>query len=197
MEKRLLLAVVLMTAAIMFTNLVFPPPEPPVGPEVVETVVPAPAEGSVAPLPRTPAVVQAAATDSVVVASDLYRYVFGTRGAALLRAELLSYRSYRDPGGVVQLVPEGTRDFLTHRLVVGNDTVDLRALPFTASAQGLRIDDAAGGQDLEFSYEDESGFGVRLRYSFDPRGYLVSATGAVSGLGGRQARLLTELGPGW
>ena len=30
MEKRLLLAVILMTAAIMITNLLFPPPEAPI-----------------------------------------------------------------------------------------------------------------------------------------------------------------------
>jgi YidC/Oxa1 family membrane protein insertase len=197
MEKRLLLAVVLMTAAIMFTNLLFPPPEPvtPVEEEITG-VVTAPQPEAPTPLAIPAATPVAAFSDSVVVESALYRYVFASRGAALVRAELLAFPSYQIPGRSVQLVPQGTTDFLAHRLVVAEDTLDLRALPYVPSTR--RLDVAPDGTDhvLEFAYVGPEGFGVVLRYAFDPDGYLITGTGRVEGLGGRSARLLTEVGPG-
>src|SRR5690606_23757008 len=87
MEKRLLLAVVLMAATILFTQMLFPPPEPPAatGPEGGDSAVAEQVAGSPStPIPTVVPTVPAAAADTIVVASDLYRYVFSTRGAALL-----------------------------------------------------------------------------------------------------------------
>jgi YidC/Oxa1 family membrane protein insertase len=194
MEKRLLLAVVLMTAAIMFTNLLFPPPEPPTESEIVEATDPTPAAVAV-PVPIAPSVAAPAVDDSVVVTSELYRYVFATRGAALLRAELLSYPSYSDPDGSVQLIPQETRSFLAHRLVVGADTIDLASLPFVANVRDLRVSADSASRDLELTYRDPSGFGLVLRYRFREDEYLVDASGRVEGMGGQPAHLLTEVGP--
>src|SRR5690606_27339162 len=93
------------------------------------------------------------------------------------------------------LVPEGS-EYLTQWLVVGTDTVALGALPFEASTRSLRVGEAGGDAPLEFTYRDEQGFAVRLRYTFQPDGYLVAAEGAVEGLGGAEAALLTRLGSG-
>ncbi len=197
MEKRLLLAVVLMTAVIMFTNILFPPPE--VVEEVPSTAVedvtaPESAPGPIV-LPTVPRSGGTPAADSVVVESELYRYVFSTRGAALVRAELLNYPSYTLEGRPVQLVPEDA-EYLSQALVVGTDTVPFATLSFTPSADGLRLTEGAGGASLDFLYEDEAGFGIRLRYTFQPDGYLVTTQGAVVGIDGSEALLLTRLESG-
>ncbi len=195
MEKRLLLAVVLMAATILFTQMLFPPPEPPAatGPEGGDSAVAEQVAGSPStPIPTVVPTVPAAAADTIVVASDLYRYVFSTRGAALLRAELLEYSSYRNPGSAVQLVPEGVTDFLTYRLVLGSDTVDLRGALFTATRES-----SGNQQTVTFRYDGENGFGVTLRYSFPEDGYLIDLDGQVQGIGGRSAVLLTQIGPGF
>jgi YidC/Oxa1 family membrane protein insertase len=206
MEKRLLLAVVLMTAAILITNLLFPPaeaPPPPVDPSgsTVATESPAPATAipdgtTAAPLPLgAPAPADAVAGDSVIVESELYHYVFSTRGAALLEASLPQFSSYQGEDEVVQLVPPGDTGFLSNRLVVGGDTVELGTLPFTVTRQRLEVSEESGPQSLTFAYTDPSGFGINLSYTFEPARYLVAVGGTVSGLGGRQAQLLTQLGP--
>ncbi|MEX0912523.1 MAG: membrane protein insertase YidC [Gemmatimonadota bacterium] len=206
MEKRLLLAVVLMTAAIMFTNLLFPPPDPPAAePESELAEVESPPGGVVEPaapptppvaLPRAAGAAESVATGSVVVESGLYRYVFSTRGAALIEAELLEYTSYSGGFDYVQLVPQGTRDFLSHRLVVGSDTVDLRSLPFSPSATRQTVGEDPESRHLEMRYEDAAGFAITLRYEFDPAQYLISVEGTIEGLGDRESALLTTLGPG-
>ena len=202
MEKRLLLAVFLIGAVIMITSWLFPPPPAPEqvagadstavattpaarAPVVAAAPLAAPAESAVAVAPA----------DTVVVRSPLYEYAFSTRGAALLRASILRYPSYTQPGEPVQLVPAGTRDFLTHRLVIGGDTVDLRGAAFQASAPGLALDSASGSQSLRFLYSHPSGFGVELTYTFHPGTYAIDVAGRVAGVRGA-ATLLTEIGPG-
>lgn len=200
MEKRLLLAVVMMTAAILLTNVLFPPPRPSTQASADSAAVVAPSD-AVAPLPGALVNVAAGSTmaapaDSVVIVSDLYRYVISTRGGAVLRAELLGFPSYSREGETVQLVPDGTRDFLSHRLAIGNDTVQLAALPFIADKRELAVGQTTGSRTVDLSYTDPSGFGVTMRYSFDPATYLISVAGQVQGLGGRSASLLTKLGQG-
>jgi YidC/Oxa1 family membrane protein insertase len=194
MEKRLLIAVLLMGAVIMITNVFFPP-VPAADPAAkADSAVVAPARPAAGASPVLVAA-PAAPTDSVVVRSDLYEYVFSTRGAALTRAALLRYPSYTQPGKTVQLVPAGTTDFLAHRLVVGADTIDLRGAPFQASARALRVDSAGGAQTVRFTYTHPSGFAAELTYTFRPGEYLVGVQGRVTGLTGR-ATLLTDVGPG-
>ncbi|MBW3627693.1 MAG: membrane protein insertase YidC [Gemmatimonadetes bacterium] len=196
MEKRLLIAVLLMGAVIMITNIFFPPVAP------VEPGAKADSAAIARPRPARPVAAApalqtapAAARDSVVVRSNLYEYVFSTRGAALTRAELFRYPSYTHPGKPVQLVPGGTSDFLAHRIVVGADTLNLRAAPFQPSARSLVVDSAGGTQTVRFSYADPSGFGAELTYTFRPGTYLVGVQGRVTGLQDR-ATLLTNVGPG-
>lgn len=199
MEKRLILAVLMMSAVIMLTNLLFPPPEPQAeGGSAGDSAVVAASPGAAGPLAGglvAPAPVTGPA-DSVVVTSDLYRYVLSTRGGALLSAELLEYRSYVDEGEPVQLVPPGTTDFLAHRLVVGGDTLDLRAAPFQASARSVQVDEAGGPRSVQLAYGQPGGLGAEITYTFHPDRYVVEVQGRILGLGGRSAELLTRLGPG-
>ncbi|CAN5612501.1 membrane protein insertase YidC [soil metagenome] len=197
MEKRLIVAVLLMSAVIMLTNLLFPPPLPEetsVEPDSVVTVQTAPERAAPVPL-RTPLPAAPVRVDTVTVVSDLYRLSFVTRGAGLRRAELLDYQSYTEDGPV-QLVPEGAREFLSSRLVVGADTIDLSSLPFAPSEPQLRVDAATGPGTLTFRHGAEDGFGVMVEYTFRPDEYLIDVRGQVTGLGGQRASLLTEIGPG-
>jgi YidC/Oxa1 family membrane protein insertase len=198
MEKRLILAVLLMGAVIMGTNLLFPPPPAPKPGARADSVAAAQRATAATATPLAPPLLAgapAAATDTVVVRSGLYEYDFSTRGAAVIRAELLRYPSYTQPGKHVQLVPPGTADFLAHRLVVGRDTIDLRAVGFQASARSLQVDSAGGPKSVRFTYADPSGFGVELTYTFQPGNYTVAVQGRVTGVTGR-ATLLTDIGPG-
>jgi YidC/Oxa1 family membrane protein insertase len=202
MEKRLLLAVVLMTAAIMITNLLFPPPEaPPVTSAPVAAGAiegegeerAAPEARPIAPLPAAMPAASGGA-DSVVVASDLYRYVLSTRGAVVDQAFLSQYSSYHGPDEVVQLIPEGA-EFLASRLVIDGDTIDFSDLSFQASAREVWVEEDSGPVAVDFAYAAETGFGVRLRYTFRPGTYLVNVEGVIEGTGGRPAELVTLLGP--
>ena len=204
MERRLLLAVLLMSAVILVTNVLFPPPKKPAGGGAgADSAALAPAPAA-APTPQTPTTTTAAAPlpaaegpeRTVTVSSELYRYVFSSRGAALLRAELLRYPSYTQPGHPVQLVPEGARDFLSHRLVLGRDTLDLSRAGFQPSATSLRLDRGSGEQALRFTYAAPGGLGAEVTYTFRPDRYVVGVSGRLTGLGGRRATLLTLLGPG-
>ncbi len=198
MEKRLLLAVVLMTAAVLLTNRIFPPPavEPPAGSaDSVAVVVPPTGAASELRLPAVPT--QGVQGDSIIVASGLYRYVFSTRGAALLRADLPNYPSYSVPGEVVQLVPEGVTDFLSYRIATGADTLSLADIPYTASVRTLTVTPEGGPATLDFSFvPEDGGIAVVLRYTFAPDEYLFSVDGRVEGLAGRPTVLLAEVGPG-
>jgi YidC/Oxa1 family membrane protein insertase len=200
MEKRLLLAVLLMTAAILLTNVLFPPPARPPAEETQVTdsaAAPAVVTGPAAVPTALPPEAQLGPADSVIVESALYRFVFSTRGAALHHAELLTYPSYTAPGKPVQLVPPGVEDFLSQRLLVGNDTIDLRRLLYAPSVQNLHVGEGAGDRSVDFTYADSLGFGIALRYTFEPANYLFTVSGRIDGLGGQQARLLTDIGPGF
>lgn len=197
MEKRLLAAVLLMGAVIMVTNWLFPPPEVEETGVRADSVAAAPVARVVAPplpreaLPAAPVV----AIDTVVVRSGMYEYAFSTRGAGLVRAELTEYPSYTEPNRSVQLVPPGTRDFLSHRIALGADTVDLRGAIFQPSATSLSVGPGQGPQTLRFTYAQPTGFGVEIAYTFTPDSYLVGVAGRVFGIQ-RPAALLTDIGPG-
>jgi YidC/Oxa1 family membrane protein insertase len=195
MEKRVLIMVLLMTAVIMTTNLLFPPrKEPPAGAARADSAAAPGAAAPAARAPVLPAGVQQAPAQQVVVSSPLYRYTFSTRGASLVGARMLRYASARQDGQQVELVPAGSAGMLAHRLVVGRDTVDLRGLPFQASATRLELREGAGPQQLRFTYGGQGGLGVEVVYTFRPGDYLVDVAGRVTGTSG--GTLITRLGPG-
>lgn len=203
MEKRLLVAVLLMTAVILGTNLLFPPPEQETEPDAPETEEPAAAvEPAEQPEGRTqpevpPAVtdVEEEAADTVEVVSGLYRYTFSTRGAALVGAELLRHRSFFNDGGPAQLIPRESEGLLANRLILGQDTVDLRTASFRADTESLNLSDGEPGE-LRFVLDQPDGLQAEIVYRFSPDTYVIDVQGSIGGLGDVGFLLAPEFGPG-
>ncbi|MFW6088131.1 MAG: membrane protein insertase YidC [Gemmatimonadota bacterium] len=222
MERRVLLAVVLSIGLIFLVNTLFPPVQPPPAPPASDTVVAAPEDGGEdAEAEReqdedgvAEGVVEGAGgdeaadpdggaeeveADTIVVRSELYEYAFSTRGASVVGARLLNFRSYAegDPEDApVELVPEGGH-FFDYGIVVGGDTVRLADRSFTPSGPGFELSPDAPRDSLGFVYEfpgAEARFVVT--YHFRGDGYLLDVTGRVEGLERRGYALLSGLEPG-
>jgi YidC/Oxa1 family membrane protein insertase len=208
---RFLLAIVLMIAVMVVTNLLFPPVRRPVEqPVVPDTLVAAPdralpdvevptlVPGDPPELVPEPPPLAAAAADTIVVASDLYRYGFSSRGAALVTAELLRYESQSQPGQPVNLAADDARGFLSHRLRLGSggQVLDLATATFRAEpAGGLRLDAADGPALLRMVHEDPRGFRVEIDYTFTPDNYIIGVRGRLMGVEGVTPQLLIDMGP--
>ena len=207
-ELRFVVAILLMVAVLVVTNVLFPPTPPTLsetgtldpasvpqsGPSRSTGGVPTQVPGGPDPLPSVPDSL-ATPTDvlerQVAVVGPLYRHVFSTHGARLISAELLAFPSFtRD--GPVQLIPEGGEGALGLRLVLGADTLDLRNFPFTPSREQVTVGER-GPERLTFRHQ-APGLVVEVRYLFFPDSYLIEVTGSVRGLD--RALLLTDLGSG-
>ena len=224
-EIRFLLAVVLMIAVLVVTNLIFPPvppeeslpaPEPesaqvsgsgggqdtpPLGEVGVgeepreqraqDPEIPGEAGGAVLRSQE-----QGVASEVLVsVQSELYEFTFSDRGGRLLSARLLDFPSFTFPGAVELLSPEG-RGALGARVLVANDTLDLRDLTFRAEPSGgLRLNTNGGPRDLRFIYEHPTHpFTYEVTYTFHPDSYVVGVAGEIRGVD--TELLFTDLGEG-
>jgi YidC/Oxa1 family membrane protein insertase len=117
----------------------------------------------------------------------VYRYGLSTRGAQLVAAELVQYRSFApgDSARSANLITDGA-PLLGSRLVVGGDTVALSALAFLPNRQGGTV-----------SFTAPLGNGsVSLTYRFAAADYHFSVEGRIEGLGGTGGVLLVDLGHG-
>jgi YidC/Oxa1 family membrane protein insertase len=137
--------------------------------------------------------------DTIVVRSELYEYAFSTRGASIVGARLLNFRSYADgdaESAPVELVPEGGR-FFDYGIVVGGDTVRLADRSFAPSGPGFELSADTPGDSLGFVYEFPGGAArFIVTYHFRHDGYLLDVTGRVEGLENRGYALLSGFGPG-
>jgi YidC/Oxa1 family membrane protein insertase len=197
MEKRIVLAVLLMTAAILVTNWLFPPPPPPeTVPEAPGVEAPAPADRVPVPPPvlRLPAERPAGPAETVVVTSPRYRYTLSSRGASVLGAEMLRYPSYA-VDGPVQIAPPTATEFVSYRLVVGRDTLDLRDLSFQPDTRALSLADDGGPQTVRFRTAVEGAIDIEVAYTFHPDRYLAQVEGRVTGIPGG-ATLVPVVAPG-
>ncbi|MDO8667010.1 MAG: YidC/Oxa1 family insertase periplasmic-domain containing protein, partial [Gemmatimonadales bacterium] len=203
MERRLLLAILLMVIVAVVPSLFMKPAprRPAPGAAGVETPSAAPRQDaalSPAPgVPAAPAAVdrstpQAAAAlviDTASLASPRSVYRVTSLGGAIDRAEFPGYRSFRGGrrGEVVNLVSPGDR-VLLHRLVVGSDTVRMDSAMFALTRAGdrLSLSGSAGALTMALEYGRTPG-----------RDYLLTVTGEVGGLEGRGAMLLIGLGAGF
>ncbi len=207
MERRVILAIVLMLIVAIAPSLIWPPKRPVVRPGgqsdsgavARESVtVPAPAAIPSARPPEESVRVRPSAeapAETVWVTSPLYRLGFSTRGGALVSAQLLQYHSFAhgDSAQRVQLVPTG-QSFLVHKLVPtgGGDTVSLADWSFRPSAPAI---DVRGPATLRL----EAAHGaarVTLDYRFVPEEYRFDVRGSVAGLGGSGAVLVIGLAEG-
>ena len=178
------------------------PPKKPVGrtggrPDSTASVTPAesvatPAQPSAGP-PVRPS--PGAAAETVWVTSPLYRLAFSTRGGALVRAELLGYRSFAkgDAGRPVQLVREGAPLLVYRRAGGGGDTTLVSDWILTPSA--TRVEVGSEGATLSFIGERDGGR-FALQYRFLPAEYRFTVRGRIEGFGPAGATMLLGLGDG-
>jgi len=195
MDRRFLLAIILMIVIAVAPSIVFkqtrrpPPPATTAPPEQ-------PAPPAQAPLPTlgpTEHPVASAPAETVLVTSDLFTYGFSTLGAELVQATATRYRSMApaDRGQPVQLVTEDG-GWLGLTLVVGSDTLRLDDWTFTSSTPRLSV---SGPSELRLTARRGS-VDVNLLYRFRPDDYRIDVAGTVSGIGPNGGLLLVGLGSG-
>ncbi|HEY0304067.1 MAG TPA: membrane protein insertase YidC [Longimicrobiales bacterium] len=196
---RFILAVLLMVAVVVITNIVFPPAprgqQNAVADSSAVVTNPPPTPATQTPAAATPAQPTRAATrsDTVVVESPLYRFAFSTEGAALVSAEMLRFKSYtRD--GVVQLAGRTPGGLVSHDLRISGQIVDLGQIPFTPSQHRIVLNDASGPQILRFTHNSAQYGNIELQYTFVPNDYLVRVNVVARGPSPAQS-LYVNLGP--
>jgi len=204
MDRRVLLAILLMMAVMLVPALLLKPAPRPPGARSgqldttrpagqVDTMKPpavAPAPALPGPAAQSP---DAAPEDTIFVTSPLYRYGFSTRGGRLIEATLYKYPSMRvdERGRPAQLIPPGS-ELLQLGLLLGSDTVSLKDWHFTPSAPSLTLSEPT---PLTFTAQ-RGELNLSLTYTFRPTDYLVDVTGKLEGIGPNGATLLIALGPG-
>lgn len=139
--------------------------------------------------------VQEGAEEVIRVESPLYSVTFSNRGARIVSLELPRFRSFAREGPV-ELVADATVGKLGSRIVVANDTLDLRAVPFQVEpAGGVRLEEGAEPQAVTFRYQHPTQpFSMEVRYEFDPDSYVIRASGQVRGVD--RGLLVTDVGRG-
>ena len=205
MDRRFLAAIGLMMLVVVAPSLLYKRPARPVpaagapgtigAPDtstaaaVREPGVPTPAPTA---LPIAPAP-QVAPEDTVTVRSGLYEYSMSTRGARVISARLLRYRSMAagDTGPVAEIIRPGDGLFAL-TLVTGGDTLPLRDWVFTPSATDVRV---SGATPVTFT-ATRGATTVELTYTFSPDDYQIGVRGQVTGMGPTGGLLLVGLGSG-
>lgn len=205
MDRRFLAAIGLMMLVVVAPSLLFKRPAPPVPSADAPGTIGAPDTsttaqvrdlGVPAPAPTAlPAPVASAnlPEDTVTVRSGLYEYAVSTRGARIIGARLLRYRSMAagDTGSQAELVRAGDGLFAL-TLITGGDTLPLRDWSFTPSASDVRV---SGATPVTFT-ATRGAVSVELTYTFSPDDYQVAVRGRVAGLGPTGGLLLVGLGEG-
>jgi YidC/Oxa1 family membrane protein insertase len=200
-DRRVILAILLMLIVAVLPSILFPPKKQPVrraggSPDSIsvarESIAPpAPAP---APPPVQPANRLTAPAETVWVTSPLYRLGFTTQGGALVSAALLDYKSFTpvDSEHAVQLVPPD-RPMLVFSRTAGSDTTPLGSWRLMPSAKQITV--GPEGATLTFRGE-QSGAEVALEYRFFPDEYRVSVRGRMEGFGQTGGTLLLGMGDG-
>ena len=203
MERRVILAVLLMLIIAVLPSILFPPKKPdsrlaarpdstarlaPTAPESPATATQPSVSPTIHPSAGAPA-------ETVWVTSPLYRLGFTTSGGALVRAELLNYRSFAkaDSGRPVQLVRDGVPLLAYRRTGGGGDTTLMSDWSLTPSATRVQV--GSEGATLTFAGARD-GARFALEYRFFPAEYRFAVRGRMEGFGPAGATLLLGLGDG-
>ncbi len=188
---RLLLAITLMIALVVITQLLFPAGPRPVPTPVPDSLAPpapaparppdtitgAPQQPPIAGAPIDPSSLAAARADTITVESDLYRYGLSTRGAAIVSAELVRYDSDTRPGPV-ELKPDDASELIGYQVKIGNVILDFDRMPFRVDS----VSDDAAATSLRFVHAPDSvtGLGIELDYTMDPDQYVIDVRGRIT-----------------
>ena len=205
MDRRFVLAIVLMMVVLIVPPLFLKKPVRPAAKPAVTAIAPA-AESPVAQAQALPDRSSLAARDTnpagftedtVVVKSALYEYRFSTRGGRLVGAALNDYQSMRkdEKGQRLEMFGPASQ-FLSLALLVGRDTVPLSNLHFRPSAPQLDVATGAEPHRLAFSAAIDTTLALDLTYGFTPKDYRIDVRGTVRGLGPTGGTLLIGMGPG-
>jgi YidC/Oxa1 family membrane protein insertase len=189
MEKRLLMAFLLMGLVLLLTPYLFKPPAPP-----PKSTPPAPApqatraEPVKAPAPANPARISAGKEETFAVETELYRVVFSNRGA-VVRSWVL--KKYKDSDGKpLELVNAAgaakTSYPFSFDFPNGKAPADLNNALFAARP-------ADGGLGVAFEYSDGR-VAARKSFLFQRNRYLAELTSSVSADGKPVSHVLTWRG---
>ncbi len=205
MEKRVLLAIFLIAATLVISNLFFAPPPPDLSettgsaiedaePVAQENPEPAPVVETAPPGHLTQVAPSNTGNEKTVyVENNRYKMQISSIGAKLESIELKDYPSSVGEGNVQLIQPAGT-DFLGMRLTLESDTLDLSRLYFTPSRD--RVDVSDGEKTLLFSHSISESDSILLRYTFTPDTYLMGVeVDLPSTMGGKDLFLHTDLLP--
>lgn len=156
---------------------------------------------SAAPAVDTTAVAAPVAPeDTVVVRTSLYRYAVSTRGARVISARFLRYKSMAvgdiGPGGkadTLELVPRGG-SFLDAQLAIGKDTLHLDQVAYTASIDSLTP--SLGNESVTFTGQSR-GYDITLTYTFAHDDFQIHVSGSIRGVSAGGGTMLVSLGNGF
>ena len=181
MERRVILAIVLMLIVAVLPSILFPPKKP-AGRTVGRsdsTATPELSPARAAP-PVSPTVRPSdAPAETVWVTSPLYRLGFSTRGGALVHAEVLGYRSFApaDSRRPVQLVREG-EPLLAHRSISGPGTDTTAWTDWNLTPSATRVQVGPEGRETTLTFTGEHGSTrIVLEYRFLPGDYRLTVQG--------------------
>jgi YidC/Oxa1 family membrane protein insertase len=199
MDKRTLIALVLMALVIVFTPMLYPRRTPPPAPDtsraqptVPTTATPVAMNTGRAPAPDTvrsarppTAIAEAPAARSLAgettsVATPQVRWSFQSAGAAPVFVQLNGYRDLRPGARDTMMIRQDAGPLLHYRLAVGADTISLDTIPFSAQRTN-------GGVTFASTTP-----GLTITYTLPPSGYLAGVRGTVSGAP-QNAALLIDL----
>ena len=210
MDRRTILAIVLIMIVAVLPSLFFRPSVPPPAPagqassrarDTSAQVPPAgagtqaavPSPGAGRPLHAAAIPADTAFADRfVTVESPLYRFTFSSRGARLVSAVIKHYRSFA-PGdsSSAELMPADSR-FLDYSVVFGTDTLSLADWSFESSVG--RVDVGPNGGDITWTAR-RAGSVVTLRYRFTASDYLFRVEGDFDVGGSQSGLVLVGMGP--
>jgi YidC/Oxa1 family membrane protein insertase len=193
MDRRFVLAIVLMMAVLLIPSLFIKRAPPRRAPALPPAPAPAPVVSAVPGVVLEP-VAESTPEDTVRVVSPLYQYEFSARGGRMLTATLANYRSMRpDERGRTAQIFQPANDFLSMALLVGGDTVRIRNWSLTPSSRLLQVSSPA---TLTFTGGIDSALTLDLTYRFRPADYRIDVSGVLRGVGPNGATLLVGMGPG-
>jgi YidC/Oxa1 family membrane protein insertase len=194
MEKRAIIAVVLMFFVLIIYNFFLAPKrKPPAGePPAVTETEPAAEEAPYEPEAATPEPVEisvpaeAAPAHEVAVRTPLYTARFSSAGGVLESFTLNDYLSSDEKP--VELVPEAERLPLGVALLTrAGDRIDLSDAPFSVAVDSLDVD-AGSEASLTFRLKTEDGLVVTKACTFSGDSYIIDVEISVSGSGSEGIR---------
>jgi YidC/Oxa1 family membrane protein insertase len=186
MDRRTVLALVLVALVILLTPRLFPP-SPRVSPvsadssTIIDSVrqprdtVPRPASAPAAPAARPDSAIVRIAAETLHVADTTAAFTFVSTGAALHAVELRQYRALGHREGPVRLEGRGS-PLITFRGIAGRDTIDFASTPFRVVRR------ETSGVTGQISFEGVvANDTLAIDYSVRPDSFLVRVDARVRG----------------